>query len=314
MSIKWGESLSAPFTVTNGVRQGVLSPVLFTMYIDDLLVDLSNLGVGCFWGSLFAGALCYADDIILLAPSPSALRIMLKCCETFASDRGLRFNALKTQLIRFSPSPSSSCTARIHFCGCELPFVDTVTHLGHVLHYNLSDASDINLKMRDMVRKANYILASFPGVSPPVMTRLFQSYCLSLYGSCLWCLSSPALRNIEVAFNKILRKIWHLHYRSHTAIVHLVAGLHSLHNTVLYRSKSLSLAACKGSSPLARAVFHDSDSVCYSFSGYNNLFGSVHIKHYESHHQQRASFIRFLRSHYLSNSSLDFLILNLSCD
>ena len=55
MSVKWGKSFSAPFTVSNGVRQGgVLSPILFTMYMDDLLVDLSNLGVGCFWDSLFA--------------------------------------------------------------------------------------------------------------------------------------------------------------------------------------------------------------------------------------------------------------------
>ena len=64
------QSLSAPFSVSNGVRQGgVLSRILFTMYIDDLLVDLSNLGVGCFWNSLFAGALCYAYDLVLLAPS-----------------------------------------------------------------------------------------------------------------------------------------------------------------------------------------------------------------------------------------------------
>ena len=71
-------SFSASFSVSNSVRQGgVLSPILFFMYIDDLLVDLSNLGVGCFWESLYAGALCYADDLVLWAPSP-ALRIMLR--------------------------------------------------------------------------------------------------------------------------------------------------------------------------------------------------------------------------------------------
>ena len=102
------------------------------MNIDDLLVDLSNLAVGCFWGSLFAGALCYADDLVLLAPSP-ALRLMLRSCEDFAINRGLRFNASKTQLIHFSSSPSSSCKAHFHLCGYELPFLDTVTHLGHLL-------------------------------------------------------------------------------------------------------------------------------------------------------------------------------------
>ena len=82
MSVRWRESFSAPFSVSNGVRQGgVLSPILFTLYLDDLLVKLSNLGVGCHWRSLFAGALCYADYWVLLAPTPAALRIMLKHCE-----------------------------------------------------------------------------------------------------------------------------------------------------------------------------------------------------------------------------------------
>ena len=40
----------------------------------------------------------------LFAPSPSALRIMIHCCNDFAGCRGLRFNASKTQLIHFSHS------------------------------------------------------------------------------------------------------------------------------------------------------------------------------------------------------------------
>ena len=79
------------------------------------------------------GALCYADDLVLLAPSPSALRIMIHCCEDFAVSHGLRFNASKTQLYRFSHSLSSSCHVCIQFFGQQLSFIDTVTHLGHLL-------------------------------------------------------------------------------------------------------------------------------------------------------------------------------------
>ena len=218
------------FPISNGVRQGgVLSPILFTIYIDDLLDDLHKSGVGCFCDSLFTGAFGYADDVVLLAPSPAALRMMLRCCEKFACTRGLRFNPSKTQLIRFSRSPSSTCTACFIFCGQQLSFLDTVTHLGHLLHYNLSDAPDINHKLRDMVKKANCLLASFPKAGPTILTRLFQSYCLPLYGSALWSLSCSALYHMEVAFNKILRRIWRLPNRSHTGIVHSVAKLDSLY-------------------------------------------------------------------------------------
>ena len=51
---------------------------------------------------MFAGAVCYADDIALIAPSPSALRHMLKTCSLFASEHSLTFNASKTQLIKFA--------------------------------------------------------------------------------------------------------------------------------------------------------------------------------------------------------------------
>ena len=44
----------------------------------------------------FAGALGYADDVVLLAPSPAALRMMLRCCEEFANKRSLQFNPTKT--------------------------------------------------------------------------------------------------------------------------------------------------------------------------------------------------------------------------
>jgi len=51
--------------VTNGFQQGgVLPPVLFTVYIDELLQSLQKLGVGCQWEGMFVGGLCYADDLI----------------------------------------------------------------------------------------------------------------------------------------------------------------------------------------------------------------------------------------------------------
>jgi len=43
------------------------------------------------------GALAYADDIVLLAPTPSALHNMLHMCELYASAYDTKFNIDKSK-------------------------------------------------------------------------------------------------------------------------------------------------------------------------------------------------------------------------
>jgi len=82
IQVSWAGLLSSPFNAVNGIKQGgVLSPVLFCIYIDGLLTKLSESGVGCYMGDNFLGALGYADDIVLIAPSPSAMRKLLAICD-----------------------------------------------------------------------------------------------------------------------------------------------------------------------------------------------------------------------------------------
>jgi len=37
--------------------------------------------IGCYIGTIFVGALAYADDIVLIAPTPSGLCKLLQICE-----------------------------------------------------------------------------------------------------------------------------------------------------------------------------------------------------------------------------------------
>ena len=224
-------------------------------------------------------SLVLSDNLILLAPSLSALRLMLSSCESFSITHGLKFNASKTQFIRFGSMPSSDCKATAYFYGSELQFVNTVTHLGHVLTYNLSDSTDIVLKTRDIVEKASCPLCSFTGVDPATLTHLFRSFCLSLHGAALWNLSYPTLCSLEVAFNNILRKLWRLPFNCHTRILHLTARLKSLFNVIFCKSRSiLCSATSKCPSSLIHAIFSSSANLCYTTVGYNSLYGISHLK------------------------------------
>ena len=62
------------------------------MFVHELLEKLKNKGIGCYIDHLFTGALGYADDIILICPSISAMNEMIKICEDHAADHNILFN------------------------------------------------------------------------------------------------------------------------------------------------------------------------------------------------------------------------------
>ena len=70
-------------TMSKGIRQGaVLSPLFWSIYVDPLLKHLRGLGAHV--AGIFMGAVCYADDFLLIAPTRSAMQRMLEETEVFA--------------------------------------------------------------------------------------------------------------------------------------------------------------------------------------------------------------------------------------
>ena len=69
--VKWGKATSYFYKLTTGVRQVVLSPCLFGIFIDDLVKIVNKAHCGCRIGACCAAIFMYADDIIATTPAGS---------------------------------------------------------------------------------------------------------------------------------------------------------------------------------------------------------------------------------------------------
>ena len=98
--IRWQQTRSYSFKVTNGTRQGgVFSPKGgFATYLDPLLKQLRSSGYGCRVAGHWYGALALADDVMLLSLSVQGLQRMVNICEEHAKETDLLFSTNQKSL------------------------------------------------------------------------------------------------------------------------------------------------------------------------------------------------------------------------
>lgn len=64
--------------MTNGVWQGgILSPILFNLYMDGLSVELNDCKTGCVIGDSLINHLMYADDTVIMSPYSAGFQQLL---------------------------------------------------------------------------------------------------------------------------------------------------------------------------------------------------------------------------------------------
>ena len=235
MQTVWNGSSSDTFTVKNGVKQGgILSPILFCLYIDELLNRINSSGLGCHIGHLSYSGLGYADDVTVLTPSVKSLQSILYICEEFAKEYNVLFNCKKTVCMRVG-SQGRPPERTVTLNGTNLTWEKKVKHLGNIVTHDLRDSDDINLKKGVFVSQVNKLKCKFCTVQGTLRGRLLQTYCCSWYGCQTWDLSSRFIRCMNIEWNKAVRRTLILPYKTRTCLLPLL--VHGKSFTVQHRSR-----------------------------------------------------------------------------
>ena len=213
MQVKWGDGISSPVNVRNGVRQGsVLSPSLFNVYIDDLLAVTAKCGYGARFSDVFVGCLAYADDMTLISPTVNGMQKMLGICDEYARDHSLMFNDKKSVATTFVKNkriiphnPEFWLNGRI------LPTKVEIMHLGVAFHSGRSEESAISKRVRKFYGSVNTVVSRLGGLclSDSVWMNIVdkQLFAVLDYGSHLWNFSkSSVIKSVNNAFRKGIRK------------------------------------------------------------------------------------------------------------
>lgn len=219
---------------------------------------LNKSGFGCYIGTYFVGALAYADDIVLVAPTATALRQMLAICESYAEEFRICFNSSKSKCLLVIPNCRRALNE--YFLRCvfyvankPIEFVNSFSHLGHLFTSNFCDDEDINKSRSIFIRQTNCTLCYFRKLHSFALLRLFQTYCTSLYGCELWLLSNRTIDYLCVTWRKGLRRIWNLSPCTHSRLLPLISHCLPIFDEICRRSLNF----------IRNCVFHDSALISF---------------------------------------------------
>ena len=174
--VMWNGVHSANFSASNGVRQGgIASPILFTVYIDELLKRLERTGIGCMIGHEWFGALGYADDITLLCPSIQGLQELVNVCSDFGHEYDIIYNPKKSMCMTFSRKIIDNSKRCINLNGQKLKWVNHTKYLGNYITENLSESLEINKKRSDLIARLNSLLYRVGYATKDVLMKLLNA-------------------------------------------------------------------------------------------------------------------------------------------
>jgi hypothetical protein len=210
--VRWGSHLSQPFAICSGLPQGsLLSPKFYNFVMDSILHSLQNSGDGCYVNVTFAGAIAYADDLVLLSASLMGLQKLLDVCAEVAAMYDITFNVDKS-VAGFVGDKLSTCAPLLKLQGRLLSWVNVVKYLGIDFKLGSKMQADLSCRARKFQCAVCAVLRNkLPG-HESVYVELILKKCMPIlfYGIGVFSLSSNMLNMLSQMWNMAFRFVFGL--------------------------------------------------------------------------------------------------------
>ena len=207
---QWRGNFSEFFDVLTGTKQGgVISPRIFTMYMDDLIILLRKRGIGCHIIELFIACIFYADDLCLLSPTRGAMQEMLDLCHDYCREYCLNFNVKKSKALFFGKKKDFSL-ASLKINGNDIDYVEEWKYLGVTVVAGPEISFSSKPALASFYRSVNSILSATRKPCPLVLMNLLYSNCLPnlTYAAEVVEFPSKDMHECNVALNDAIRRIY----------------------------------------------------------------------------------------------------------
>ena len=161
---------------------------------------------------------------------------MLKVCEKYGKQYDVKFNPIKTQCIQFSKAGVTPTNISVTLNDQALTWTSTVKYLGNWISSNLSEEFEVKKKMGIFYGAVNNLSSCFGDVGYKNIMKLFNTHCCFFYGSQAWQFNDKCISDIFIAWNKSVRKLCNLPWRTHVNILPYLADTPYISDQLYLRS------------------------------------------------------------------------------